>query len=46
MEKWEHRVKGRDSKRRKRRSQDMVVRGRSIRTIVQAIVKRGKEKKA
>lgn len=44
MEKWEHRAKGRDSKRRKRQSKDMVVRGRSIRTIVQAIVKRGKKK--
>jgi hypothetical protein len=44
MEKWERRAKARDSKRRKRRSQDMVVRGRSIENIIRAIVKRGKKK--
>lgn len=44
MDKHEHRAEARDRKWRKRRSQDMVVRGRSIRTIVQAIVKRGKKK--
>jgi hypothetical protein len=44
MEKWERRAKTRDSKRRKRRSQDMVVKGRSIENIVKAIVKRGSKK--
>lgn len=42
-EKWEQKAKARDAKRRKRQSQDMVVRGRSIQTIVKAIVKRGKK---
>lgn len=34
----------RDRKLRKRRSQDMVVKGRSVKTIQQVIAKRGKEK--
>lgn len=44
MDKWERRAKARDKKRRARRSQDMVVRGRSIENIVKAIVKRGQKK--
>ena len=43
MDKWERKAKARDQKHRKRRSQDMVVRGRSIENIVKAIVKRGKK---
>lgn len=43
MDKWERRAKARDKKRRARRSQDMVVRGRSVKTIQQVIIKRGKK---
>lgn len=44
MEKWENRAKARDRKRRKRRSQDMVVRGRSLKTdIVPVIQKRAEQ---
>lgn len=45
MEKWEAKAKARDAKARKRQAQDMVVRGRSIRTIVETIVKRSKKEK-
>lgn len=46
MEKWERRATARDSKRRKRQSRDMVVRGRSLKsTIVPAIMRRGEQAK-
>ena len=45
MDKWQAKAKARDAKARKRKGKDMVVRGRSIRTIVEVIVKKGKEAK-
>lgn len=44
-DKWEAKAKAREAKARKRQGKDMVVRGRSLKSvIVPAIVKRGKKR--
>jgi len=47
MEKWEAKAKARDAKARKRQGKDMVIRGRSLKSVVvPAIRKRGEKKPA